>query len=193
MSKDELRSRMRKLRRAQPGKEELSRKICERVAALPEFEAAATIMLYVDARSEVRTGALLRETLHRGKTVVIPYCDGDELVPWRLRSLDELSPGAYGILEPRAELRTADRHIGAGSIDLICVPGIAFDRRGNRLGSGKGYYDRLLPRLRPDAIKVGLAFECQTVDAVPVDGHDVPMGVVMSECETCRTAGHPPC
>ncbi len=181
-NKTELRSHILALRRAQPNKDTLSREIRQRLVALPQFAAAKTVMFYVDARSEVRTRDLVEIALKRGKTVAIPYCNGDDLVPWPLTSLDELSPGAFGILEPPAELRDSpDRLIDPLAIDLIGVPAVAFDHHGNRLGSGRGYYDRLLPRLRANAIKIGLAYECQIVDEVPVEPHDVPMDVVITE------------
>ena len=139
-------------------------------------------MAYVDARSEVRTKTLIQKLLAGDKTVVIPYCDGDDLIPWQLTDWDELTVGAFGILEPRSELRTIrQRNIEPREIDLVCVPGLGFDQVGNRLGSGRGYYDRLLPRLRSDAIKVGLAYECQIVPQLSTEPHDVPMDLVITE------------
>lgn len=182
--KDELRRRVRAARVAQSDKETLSQRICQKLAQLPEFAAAQVIMLYVDVRSEVRTRWLTEHCTKQGKQIVVPYCDGDELVPVLIRGLDELSPGAFGIREPTPAVREcSDRLIEPEEIDLICLPGVAFDRSGGRLGNGKGYYDRLLPKLRPGAIKVALAYECQVVPRVPTDSHDVKVDLVITEAD----------
>ena len=181
-AKAEARLALREIRRRQPGKDELSSEICRILASLAAFQSARVVMAYVHARSEVRTETLIRELLAGDKTVAVPYCAGDDLVPWRLDCWGELAVGAFGILEPRPELREqSGRAVDPGKIDLVCVPGLGFDRAGNRLGSGRGYYDRLLPRLRRDAIKVGLAYECQIVPQVATEPHDVPMDVVITE------------
>ena len=96
--------------------------------------------------------------------------------------MDELTPGTWQILEPKPEWRARlDRHVEAVELDLIIVPGLAFDRHGDRLGLGKGYYDRLLQHIRPDAVKIAVAFECQIVDKIPVLPHDVRMDMVITE------------
>lgn len=170
-------------RRDQQGdREQLSQTIWERFLALPEFSAAGTVMLYVDARSEVRTRPFLPGVIAAGKRVVVPYCAEGELALFRLESMDELAPGHFGIHEPNPELRgLEDKRIEAGELDLVMVPGVAFDRRGGRLGYGKGYYDRLLRRLRPDALAVGVAFECQIVPEIPMHHDDVFMDKVVTE------------
>ena len=147
-------------------------------------------MLYVGVRSEVRTHWLLPEPLEKGKRIVVPYCVGNELQVFLLESLDELAAGTYGILEPRPELRALpSRRVEAGQIDLVMVPGVAFDRRGGRLGHGKGYYDRFLPRLRPDVLAVGVAFECQLLGEVPMLPSDVFMDRVITEEAVCPGRG----
>jgi len=155
--------------------------------ALPEFAAAGFVMCYVDFSSEVRTRQLLRTLLDEGRPLVVPYCSGDDLGLFRLESFDELVPSRFGIPEPREELRAhADRRAEAAQIDLVVVPGVGFDRRGTRLGFGRGYYDRLLRRLRSEALRIGLAFECQVVDQLPALAHDVPMHMVITECAIYR-------
>jgi len=106
--------------------------------------------------------------------------DRIELFP--LRSMDELATGTWGILEPKLALRgREDRKVDARQLDLIVVPGLAFDRTGGRLGYGKGYYDRLLAEVRPDATLVAFAFECQLFATVPMHPHDVAMHKVITE------------
>ena len=181
-SKSELRKQLRTLRSEQVAKRAASQIICQRLAELPAYRSARVVMHYVDVRSELQLRAVIQREGGGAKRVVVPYCDGDDLAPWELKDWNELTSGAFGILEPRDDLRlAADRFVTPECIDLICVPGVGFDRQGNRLGSGRGYYDRLLPKLRPDAIKIGLAYECQVVREIPVESHDVPMDFILTE------------
>jgi 5-formyltetrahydrofolate cyclo-ligase len=180
--KQAIRVRAQANREAQPNKDPLSRVICRKFAALPEYAAAATVMFYVDVRSEVRTREFLSTALGQQKRIVVPYCLGDRLELFVLESMDELAAGTYGIPEPRAELRAlAERRIDACELDLVMVPGVAFDREGARLGHGKGYYDKLLRGVRPDAALVALAFECQVFPEVPTGPDDVWMDKVITE------------
>jgi len=160
----------------------VSRLICRKFAALPRYSAARTVMFYVDFGDEVRTRCLLEAALDEGKRVVVPYCAGDVLKPFRLVSMDELALGTYGILEPKAELRqNVDRRVRLPEVELAMVPGVAFDRKGGRLGHGKGYYDRLLASAGPDTELVALAFECQVFPEIPMLPHDVYMDKVVTE------------
>jgi len=180
--KRELRAKARVARQAQPNKDALSRRICGKFAASPEYASARTVMLFVDFGDEVRTRHLLAAALEEGKAVVVPYCEGDVLKLFRLMSTDELSPGTWGILEPKAELRArCDRRIGMDEVDLVMVPGVAFDRRGGRLGHGKGYYDKLLVTARADTPLIAVAFECQMFPEVPMLPHDATMDKVITE------------
>jgi len=181
-AKQRLRDEVRARRRAQDRKEETSRRIAARLAALPEYAAARTVLFYVSFRSEVGTREMLAEAWRAGKRVAVPYCTGGRLELVNIDDPDELAPGTLGIPEPRPELRSRpERRIAPGEPDLIVVPGLAFDRQGNRLGHGQGYYDKLLPLVRPDAALVALAYECQLVDAVPHLAHDVPVQKIVTE------------
>lgn len=169
-------------RNALAEKDELSKLILARVMALPEYNAAKTVMFYVDVRSEVRTRQALPLALESGKRIIIPYCVDGELELFHLESMDELELGMYRILEPKAELRTvAAKKIDVEELDVILVPGVAFDRRGGRTGHGKGYYDKLLEHRRPDTPLVALAFECQMFPEIPMDDHDIYMDKVVTE------------
>ncbi len=169
-------------RRAQENKEELSRDICERFAALPEYAAARTVMCFVDVRTEVRTRQFLPEALTHGKRIVVPYCVGGELELFLLESMDELAVGMYKILEPKPELRgLPGKRVAVEEVDLIMAPGVAFDRQGGRMGHGMGYYDKLLERARPEAPRVALAFECQLFDEIPTAPHDIFMNKIITE------------
>ncbi len=169
-------------RNALPNKDELSRAICERLVALPEYQSARTVLYYVDVRSEVRTRDYLATALRHDKRIVVPYCVEGELELFHLTSMDELAVGMYRILEPKPELRALpEKRVGVEELDLIVVPGVAFDREGGRMGHGKGYYDKLLEHARPDTPLVALAFECQLFPQIPMDAHDVSMDKVITE------------
>lgn len=179
-----IRELARKNRVAQQNKDELSRAICGKFTALPAYTAAKTVMWYVDAGSEVRTRHTLPEVLKHGKRVVVPWCvvETNELELFLLEDMSELVAGAYKILEPKAELRDLlAKKVKAEELDLVMVPGTAFDLRGARMGQGKGYYDRLLSNARPDAPLVALAFDCQIFAEIPVAAHDVFMDLVLTE------------
>jgi 5-formyltetrahydrofolate cyclo-ligase len=182
--KQQLREQARKNRIAQKDKEAVSRQICAAFMGLPAYQSAKTVMWYVDAGSEVRTRHTLPEALTHGKRVVVPYCivETNELELFHLEDVSELVEGAYKILEPREDLRKVPGKIlQPEELDLVMVPGTAFDARGGRMGQGKGYYDRLLARARKDAPLVALAFECQMFPEIPVDAHDVYMDLVITE------------
>lgn len=186
---DEMRRRKKQLRREAKGwrrallnRDELSRRIAARVMALPEYAEASTVLLYVSVGDEVRTGDLIRRCMEAGRRAVIPYCLPDELELFLLRNLDELTPGMLDILEPRPELRADPRRrVPIEEVDLVLVPGLAFDRRGGRLGHGKAYYDKLLGGKAESTRTVGLAFECQLVDEVPMAPHDVFLDRIVTE------------
>jgi 5-formyltetrahydrofolate cyclo-ligase len=180
--KKTIREQAHAARNALPDKDELSRVICERLAALPEYARARTVMYYVDVRSEVRTRHYLPMALTQDKRVVVPYCVNGELELFYLQNMDELAVGMYKILEPKAELRAlADKRVEVGDLDLVIVPGVAFDRDGGRTGHGFGYYDKLLNRARLDAPLIALAFECQLFPRIPMQIHDVFMDKVIAE------------
>lgn len=181
--KKTIREQAHENRRQQENKDALSRTICEKFVALPEYSAGRTVMFYVDVRTEVRTRDYLATALTHGKKIVVPWCnDRGELELFWLKSMDDLSIGMYKILEPKPELRhLPDRHVPVSDLDLVMVPGVAFTRQGARMGHGKGYYDKLLEHARPDAPLVALAFECQFFADIPTQEHDVFMDKIISE------------
>lgn len=148
----------------------------EIVAALeahPAFRAANTILLYHSLKDEVDTHAFIQKW-SREKQILLPVVVGDDLELRLYTGPEDLAIGAYGIEEPTGALFT-----DYSAINLIVVPGVAFDRNGNRLGRGKGYYDRLLPRI-PSAYKIGICFPYQVVDEVPAEPFDIRMDEIIS-------------
>ena len=181
--KQALREQAFENRKSQEDKDGLSRTIVAAFTALPDYARATTVLFYVDARSEVRTRFDLPGALGGGKTIVVPWCnDAGELELFRLDDMAELELGMYKILEPRKDLRgLPEKQVPVESLDLVMVPGVAFDDRGGRMGHGKGYYDKLLRNARPDCPLVALAFECQVFPEVPMGGHDIFMDKVITE------------
>jgi len=152
--------------------------IKRRLIALPEFIKARTILFYASFRSEVGTLQLLQNSLLNNKTVVLPKVDVqyDGLKLYEMRTMEDLAPGCYGILEPPAN---EDRSMHAADIDLMIIPGVAFDEHFNRMGYGNGFYDRLLSHKKAPAI--ALAYEEQIVAHIPVDEHDVKMDKIITD------------
>lgn len=189
--KNQIRQQAHENRRNQELKDELSVTIVDKFMALDEFAESNVVMFYVDVRTEVRTRHAFEAALATGKKIVVPWCnESGELELFHLESLDELEVGMYKILEPRKDLRSvAEKVVTAEELDLIMVPGVAFDRRGGRTGHGKGYYDKLLEHARPDAPLVALAFECQLFDEIPMQVHDIYMDKVISEAAIYEGVG----
>ena len=181
--KQKLREQAHANRNAQADKDGLSKIICDRFMSMPEYTAATTVMFYIDVRSEVRTRHALPDALKSGKRIIVPWCnDQGELELFHLTNMDELAIGMYKILEPKPELRRLpEKVVQATDLDVVMVPGVAFDRRGGRMGHGKGYYDKLLQHARPAAPLVALAFECQLFPEIPVADHDIFMDDIITE------------
>ena len=161
---------------------ELSRRIGARVIAWIEKHGTETVMLYLSMRSEVETDGLLEYLIIKGKTALVPLMDtpGKTLVPYRLTNpATELVRHPFGMQEPDPCLC---RRFPPEAIHLICVPGLAFDRRGYRIGYGGGYYDRFLPTC-PQAVWMGLAYEAQIVDDTRPQTGDVSLHRIVTERE----------
>lgn len=180
--KNAIRKQAHENRKNQVDKDGVSVLIVERFMGLPEYDAAKTVMFYVDVRDEVRTRQALPEALKSGKRIVVPYCVDGELELFWLEDMNELELGMYRILEPKAELRdVASKNLQPEDLDLVMVPGVAFDREGGRTGHGKGYYDKLLQHARIDAPLIALSFECQLFEKIPAEDHDIYMDKVVTE------------
>jgi 5-formyltetrahydrofolate cyclo-ligase len=180
-------------RNALPNKDELSRVIWERLLALPEFQTAGAILFYVDIHSEVRTQQHLALLLQGDKHLFVPYCEDGDLKLFRLESMDELAPGMYRTIEPKVELRQEPgKHISVQELDLVVVPGLAFDHVGARLGQGFGYYDKLLRHARRETTLLALAFECQIFPEIPTEPHDVFLDKIITEGAVYTGKGRSP-
>lgn len=192
MSDSDLRSCLRSLARKERDvlrRSERSRAslhIAELVCALAEVNQAKSILLYSAFRSEVETDKLCRRLLQVGKVVCLPLTRPEEkdLVPIMVQEGDfPLAPGYQGIPEPTC---SAGRVFQAEHLDIVVVPGLLFDRNGYRLGYGGGYYDRFLAQKASQALRIGLAFSCQVRDSIPVQSHDMPLDILVTEEEVLR-------
>jgi len=182
MTKGQLRTTL--LRQLQQQKEDERRRrseaIWRKVVRLTAFRRAKTVCCYVALPYEVQTWRMIERMLERGKRVVVPVAQPrtKRLALSEVRNpAAELARGAFGVWEPAP---TALRPVSARTLDLVLVPGIAFDRRGHRLGHGRGYFDRFLARLPKTTPTVGLAFRFQLLDRLPVASHDHAVQTVLT-------------
>lgn len=152
---------------------ELSKKICDRVIQTEAFQKANCVALYYAMNDEVCTSGII-DDWHKKKTIALPVTSGENINFYEYTKNKHLEKGAFGIPEPVPE-----KIIQRESIDLFIVPGVAFDRNRNRLGRGKGYYDRYLSGTSKPII--GIGFDFQLIDSVPTEKHDIKMTMVITE------------
>ncbi len=164
-------------------RKEKSNRICALLTAHPVITDADHLFVYVDFRSEVETMDLIRDLIAAGKTISVPVTllQKSRLQAVRLTNPDtQLMPGCYGIPEPTPDQITKAT-VDPATIDTVLIPGSVFDTGGGRLGYGGGYYDRFLTESAPRAARVGVTFELQLVDQVPMEPHDQYMDVLVTE------------
>jgi 5-formyltetrahydrofolate cyclo-ligase len=153
-----------------------------RLLTLPELRAATTVLVFYSFGTEIPTAVLVRRLLTRGWRVLLPYLtDGSEMDAGEIRPGDPLQPTDYGPKEPARRVAVSPQNV-----DVVVTPGLAFDREGRRLGYGGGYYDRYLARLQPHAVRIGIGFSRQVVEAVPAEDGDEPVDVIVTDDEVIR-------
>ncbi len=156
-----------------------SRLIGEQLWKLPAIQKARTILFYASIPGEVDTWAMIEKALLSGKRVALPIVEHNQrkLIPAIISSMEDVHNGTYGIaqpyLDPQKVLKLKD-------IDAVVVPGLAFDRSNNRLGRGAGYYDRFLSSLPETIATVGLAFDFQITESLPIGAHDMPLQQIIA-------------
>jgi 5-formyltetrahydrofolate cyclo-ligase len=178
LTKERIRSKIifRLKTQKEEDRDRKSSKIREKLFRTQVFQRAKVVMFYIAFDGEVRTEEMIEEAKKTGKLVAVPVCKKDRITlrPVRLDDNAKLKKGPYGIYEPAIE-----RYIRLEDLDLVIVPGVAFDKKGNRLGRGKGYYDRFLKRLTKKTASVGLAFDFQILPSIPATTHDVSVNKVI--------------
>ncbi len=164
----------------------LSRLVCARVTGLPEVRAAEVVMSFATFRSEIDTTPLAEWVLARGKTLCLPRVLGPRrMAAFRVDDLEsDLEPGAWDIPEPRPGLQ----EVPPEAIDVVLVPGAAFDLDGRRCGYGGGFYDSFLPRTRSAVPRIALAFEVQLVERLDCEAHDLPVTAIVTESRVIAPA-----
>ncbi|MDY6801999.1 MAG: 5-formyltetrahydrofolate cyclo-ligase [Bacteroidota bacterium] len=174
--KNEIRKYIKQLKKdySLETKQAKSKIIFDQAEKLNEFQQAETIMAYWSMDDEVFTHDFVLKWF-KEKLILLPSVKGDELEPRVFKGLDDMIEGtAFGIKEPKSLYKKS-----LDKIDLIIVPGVAFDKQNNRLGRGKAYYDKLLSKT--NALKVGVCFDFQMLESVPADQYDIKMDLVISD------------
>jgi 5-formyltetrahydrofolate cyclo-ligase len=172
LTKEEIRSKI--LLRLRTQKEDTrdrkSRIIKKQLLRTKVFKKAKVIMFYVALEDEVNTEEMIKEARKLNKIIVVPVCKKNRITirPCMLDNNTSLRKGPYGVCEPAVK-----KSISLKNIDLVIVPGVAFDKKGNRLGRGKGCYDRFLKTIPKDTPSIGLAFDFQIIPSIPAQKHDV--------------------
>lgn len=144
------------------------------------FKSASVIMFYVPKEYEVNTYDMIAEALKQNKKIAVPLTEMREkrILPSEIKNLDkELTLGPYSIMQPKPE---HIRPVPINEIEVVITPGIAFDKTGNRIGHGAGYYDNFLKNLPQKTVVIGLAYDCQLIDEIPTLSWDIPVNKVIS-------------
>ncbi len=159
---------------------EKSKLIQSHLFSLPEYRNSSVIMFYVSMDREVYTHDMIKTALAEKKEIAVPLVLKSQniMLPCKINDFKDLEPGPWGILQP---IKEKIQNVPISSIDLIIVPGIAFDRKGNRLGRGKGFYDRFLHLIGPETTKIALAFSSQIVEQVPTTENDITVDKIVTE------------
>lgn len=181
MNKVELRRQLQSCLRSlsQNQREAKSRKACRNLASTEQFQAASTVMMYLSLPHEVDTAEIILQAWQMGKTVAVPKVSWQQrhMLPVVINSLETgFTTGVGGFRNP-----TAGTPLAFEEIDLVVSPALGFDRRGNRLGRGGAFYDRLFANSELTASRCGLAFAEQVVDSVPVADHDEPIHFLVTD------------
>jgi len=172
LTKEQIRSKMflRLKTQKEEDQDRKSRIIQKKLFRTSVFQKAKRVMFYISMAGEVDTRKMIKVAQKLGKIVAVPVCKDNRvrIRPCILKDKTRLVKGPYGVCEPAKK-----RFINASNIDLVIVPGVAFDNQGNRLGRGKGCYDYFLKRLPDKTPSIGLAFDFQILPKIPTSGTDV--------------------
>lgn len=181
IDKEKLRKHLQEQRKNIPVEERhnKSQQIKELLFRIPQVRTAHDLLCYVSFKSEVETTAMIEDILRqKQKKISVPFIHPEkrELSIAQIKSLKGLKPGSYGVPEPQAStLKESD----PTTIQVALIPGLGFDRKGYRLGYGKGYYDKFLED--KEFLKIGLAFACQVQEKIPSDPWDIAMDIIVTE------------
>lgn len=156
---------------------EMSKEACRRAMDIPGVKEADILMAYAPIRDEMDPFPLIEAWWRKQGTVVFPSVEDGRICPRRVDRRDQLVPGAFGVPEPTPKQEA----VPPQAIDVIIVPGVAFDERGARIGYGAGYYDRFLPQTKWTAVRIGLTYSCCLFQELPLEPHDAIMDWIVAE------------
>lgn len=178
-NKEELREIYRAKRAHQPAVNKCAQAALENLSGFSPWNEASRPLVYVSTKYEMDTKELIRLYLEEHDSILVPYCESrSKMYATPIYSMSGLAPGRFGILEPVNPMEGASNT----TPDFVLVPGVVFDRYGNRIGQGSGYYDRYLRSLPEDVVKVGFAFENQMYpDMLVTEEHDVAVDYIITE------------
>ncbi len=176
MTKDELRTYMRQKRRELTDDFKVTSSSLIMQSIIPFISQLNCVMIYLSSFNEPDTSMLLSYLIDKNIKIVVPVSNTDDntIIPSYISNIDDLHKGAYGIYEPKTI-----NQANIEDIDLVLVPGIVFSKSGDRIGFGKGYYDKLLENF--EGLKIGVCYEFQIVDEIPSSPHDVKMNMIVTE------------
>lgn len=152
----------------------LSARICENIRSLEAFQNADYIYAYYPLGNEADIRPVIEEAWRLGKKTAFPKVFGDDMRFFQIDDFSHLHPGTFGVMEPEEDHPVNWKDV------LVLVPGVAFDLKGNRMGFGKGYYDRYLKEL-PGAVTVGVAYGLQIADCIPTEDTDIRLDVIVTD------------
>jgi len=190
MNKSEIRKAISKRRKSMSENEvkEKSKIIIDKLMNTEEFKKAENLMVFLSFDNEVYTFNLIEKAMSMGKKVIVPYTVKEtfEIIPTLLKNMEEdLKVSKYGYMEPKKD---KIQQILEENIHMTVVPGLAFDKKMNRIGFGKGYYDRYLAKTRKESKNIALAYEYQVLEEIPTDDFDVKMDCIITEENTYKNA-----
>ena len=165
--------------------ESKSKAIAATLMKIKEYKEVGTVLFYSAKGNEVKTENLIRAAIKEGKRVLLPVTNIEkkEIIVAEIKDYgSELLEGAFGILEPKRKITVDEK-----AIDVVIVPGVAFDLTCHRLGYGHGFYDKLLHRLaaeNPSMVTIGLSYDFQVVEKLPAEGHDHKLDKIVTEAKT---------
>lgn len=172
MDKKELRKKYTKVRADVEDKEDKDRLIRENLRQLDIYKKAKSVFVFISYKSEVDTRGIIEDILADGKKLLVPLVKGSEMIAVEVKGIDDLEPNKMGILEPKSGDEVTD-------VDLTITPGLAFDKRGYRLGYGGGYYDKFFAKV--DTIRMGIGYSDQYVESFVHEGYDKALEYLLTE------------
>lgn len=158
-------------------KEKLDNEIIYKFINSDEYNESKVIFSYIGFGSEIDTEIIIKDALNKGKTVCVPKVKGKDMLLIKINSLNNLIRSNYGILEPSEN----ESNMNIKDLDLIIMPGVAFDKFKNRIGYGGGYYDRLLCSSNVNINKVVLAYDFQVLEHISTEEHDIKVDKIITE------------